>query len=228
MMDGRWSGSLRLSWRSSLSQRLRRGRADLRMTGDTRDLITAVHRRMSIHPDVLGSSRCASLLRAATTSNARRSRVPPGTLLDQLSTFVCRRVNPPMEARPHPSLTDLGASSEGQLTSFTAALAVMERSEHDPHRSNSSRLQSFRFRLAIADIGTIAPRFPRRPPRTEPSLPDGHYRRLSTSASMERRSASLRPILGSALISSNAFVISFTVASEFTAQCETSIARAPA
>jgi hypothetical protein len=164
------------------SAELAQARRSTEMTSDTRDLITAVHRRMSIHLDVLGSSRCASLLRAATTSNARRSRVPPGTLLDQLSTFVCRRVNPPMEARPHPSLTDLGASSEGQLTSFTAALAVMERSEHDPHRSNSSRLQSFRFRLAIADIGTIAPRFPRRPPRTEPSLPDGHYRRLSQRA----------------------------------------------
>ena len=47
-------------------------------------------------------------------------------------------------------------------------------------------------------------------------------------ASIDRRNASARATLWSALISSNACVISSTVASESTAQCETSRARAPA
>ena len=42
------------------------------------------------------------------------------------------------------------------------------------------------------------------------------------------RNASARPIRLSPLISSNAVVINLTVASESTAQCETSSARAPA
>ena len=45
---------------------------------------------------------------------------------------------------------------------------------------------------------------------------------------MERRRASARPTLASAFSSEKAFVICLTVASELTAQWETSKARAPA
>ena len=45
---------------------------------------------------------------------------------------------------------------------------------------------------------------------------------------MERRSASARPILGSAFIAFIAPVVMATAASESTSQCETSSERAPA
>jgi hypothetical protein len=51
---------------------------------------------------------------------------------------------------------------------------------------------------------------------------------LSIMARIERRKASARPIEGSAAVARMRPVVSLTVASESTGQCETRIERAPA
>jgi hypothetical protein len=95
--------------------------------------------------------------------------------------------------------------------------------QHQFHRSSNPRV-ALRAAFLIPAIAGL-----HRPPRTAPNSRGGHsHLQILLSISMERRKASARPIVRLVLSSSKALVINFTVASEFTAQCETKSARAPA